>query len=74
MDDERYEDVFNLDLRAEKIFELRPLQVALSIDVFNVLNEDTVLQRVSRVNIGTYNNISETISPRVVRAGARISF
>jgi hypothetical protein len=74
MDDERYEDVFNLDLRAEKIFELRPLQVALSIDVFNVLNEDTVLQRVSRVNLGTYNNISETISPRIVRAGARISF
>jgi hypothetical protein len=74
MDDERYDDVFNLDLRAEKIFELRPLQVALSIDVFNVLNEDTVLQRVSRVDLGTYNNISETISPRVVRAGARISF
>jgi hypothetical protein len=74
LDDRRYDDVYNLDLRLEKVLELKPLQVSLSADIFNVLNDGTVLQRNGRVNQSTYNQIRETQSPRVVRLGARVSF
>ena len=69
--------VFDADLRLEKAINIRPLQVNLSVDVFNVLNSGTVLQRQGQVNaVGAagYNTINETLSPRIVRAGARISF
>jgi len=74
IDDRRYDDVYNVDVRLEKVLELKPLQVSLSADVFNVLNDNTVLQRNGRVNQATYNQIRETQSPRVVRLGARVSF
>jgi len=93
LDRQRNPNVYNLDLRVEKVLEVRPLQISLSIDVFNVLNDGTVLQR--QGNIGTckatactgttaspsnftpnatYNRITQLQSPRVVRAGARVSF
>jgi hypothetical protein len=74
IDDKRHDDVFGLDMRLEKIIDVKPLQVGLSLDVFNVLNEDTVIQRNGRMNISTYNRIDEVMAPRVVRVGARISF
>ena len=86
LDRQRNPNVYNLDLRLEKVLEVRPVQIALSLDVFNVLNDGTVLQR--QGNIGTcaaaacttitknasYNLITQLQSPRVVRAGARVSF
>lgn len=70
----RHKTVFDADVRLEKSINIRPLQVNLSVDVFNVANAGTVLQRQGRVNTSTYNRITETLSPRIVRAGARISF
>ncbi len=86
LDSQRNENVYNLDLRLEKVLEVRPLQVSLSIDVFNVANAGTVLQRQGLVGTcsaggcstvtrnSAYNRITQIQSPRVVRAGARISF
>jgi hypothetical protein len=74
LDDERHDDVFNLDMRLEKIVNVNPLQIGLSLDVFNVLNDNTVLQRNGRMNIATFNRIDEVQAPRVVRLGARLSF
>ena len=92
LDQERNPNIYDLDIRLEKVIELRPLSVALSIDVFNVANSATVLQRQGRIgdcravacaptatapNItpnASYHLITDFQSPRVVRAGARISF
>ena len=74
LDGERYDNVYNVDLRLEKVIELRPLQVSLALDVFNVLNSDTVIQRNGRVNQSTFNRIEEVQAPRVLRLGARITF
>src|SRR5262249_49350743 len=92
LDRQRHSNVFDADLRLEKVINVKPLQINLSIDVFNVANSATVLQRQGRVGDfsnkanaagvridhivpnATYNLITETLSPRVVRAGARISF
>ncbi len=74
LDEERHPNVYNLDLRFEKIVNVKPLQVALSADLFNVLNASTVLQRQGRMNLSTFNRIDEVQAPRIWRFGARISF
>lgn len=51
--------------------QLRPVE---DLDIFNVLNKGTVLQRNARVNQATYNQIREIQSPRILRLGARVSF
>ena len=72
--DYRYDDVYNFDVRIEKVIDVKPLQVTLAADIFNVLNDGTVLQRNARVNQATYNQIQEIQSPRILRLGARVSF
>jgi Carboxypeptidase regulatory-like domain len=92
LDSQRYANVFDFDARIEKVLDLKPLQISLSLDVFNVANSGTVLQRLSKINSGTinsvtydptkapptgtttFNQISQIESPRVVRAGVRLSF
>ena len=50
------------------------------MDCFNLLNESFTLQRVARARAGTFNStlgvgfINETLSPRIFRFGARLSF
>jgi hypothetical protein len=70
----RYANVFDGDVRIEKSVHVKPLQIDLSVDVFNVANSATVLGRVGKVNSTTYHDITRTLSPRIVRAGARVSF
>ena len=81
--DERYEDIMNLDLRLAKEFRIAGRAgLTLSADVFNVMDERTVLQRDSNLASGpgagdpseSYDHIRELQSPRVIRFGARLSF
>ncbi len=74
LSDHRYDDVYELDLRLEKVIAVNPLQITLAADVFNVLNQGTILQRNARVDVSAYDSIIEMQSPRVVRFGARIGF
>ena len=90
LDQERNPDIYNVDLRLEKVIELRPLSISLSADIFNLFNSNTVLQRQGKIATcsnstaqpscsalvpnGTYHLITDFQSPRIVRAGARISF
>jgi hypothetical protein len=48
--------------------------MTLGVDVFNALNESYVLQRQHRLGIRTTNNVTEILSPRIFRIGARLSF
>jgi len=70
----RHEDIMNLDLRLAKDFRFGPVGTTLSVDVFNVFNEQTILQRNTRLNIASGNRITELQSPRVIRLGARLTF
>jgi hypothetical protein len=73
---DRLNTVTELDLRLSKEIKVSPLSITLSIDVFNVLNRQIVMQRQSdtSLNVHTGGDIQETQSPRVVRFGARIAF
>jgi hypothetical protein len=82
----RNPNVNDLDLRLAKDFRFSRLGLTLSVDAFNVLNSNTILQRnVQRLGsasattgvftpVGGSNNVTEVLSPRVFRVGARVSF
>ena len=72
--DIRHDDIHNLDLRLAKDFRFGPVGTTFSIDIFNVFNEQTVLQRNTRLAIASANRITEMQSPRVLRLGARLTF
>lgn len=79
-DNLRYANVYELDLRVEKVVPLfQKADLALSIDIFNALNDHTILQQSSSLSLrsgghGAGNRVEEVQSPRALRFGARLSF
>jgi hypothetical protein len=67
-------------MRLEKVVAITAsANLTISADVFNVTNEDTILQRFNRLNrsglaVGNTNDIKEIQSPRVWRFGLRLAF
>ncbi|HXG57521.1 MAG TPA: TonB-dependent receptor [Thermoanaerobaculia bacterium] len=84
IDSHRLDNIHNLDLRLAKDFRFaRTASLTISLDAFNVLNRNTVLQRnfqIGRVSRGASvpdpgaNRIAEILSPRVFKLGARFTF
>jgi carboxypeptidase family protein/TonB-dependent receptor-like protein len=86
VDSFRNPNVTDLDLRLAKDFRISRLGLTLSVDAFNVLNSNTILQRnVTRLGtasastgaftaLSSSNRVTEVLSPRVLRVGARVSF
>lgn len=68
------DDLHILDLRLEKEFKFNAVGLTLGVDVFNVTNEGTVLQRNLRLGTATSDHVQEVVSPRIFRVGARLSF
>jgi hypothetical protein len=80
-DDNRLPNIANLDLRLAKDFRFNgKTAVNISLDAFNILNNHTVLDRNTLLDVGAdgtspvYNHISTLMSPRVLRFGARLKF
>ncbi|HET7436188.1 MAG TPA: TonB-dependent receptor [Thermoanaerobaculia bacterium] len=78
---DRLPDLFNLDLRLAKDFNLAGRAgLNLSIDLFNATNQRTVLWRDNRMytangtDLTRNNKIEQLQSPRIWRLGARIKF
>lgn len=57
LDTLRYDDLLNLNLKLSKVFKMGSTKVDLAVEVFNVFNEDTILQ-LNR-NYGTHRNNGE---------------
>jgi hypothetical protein len=88
LDTYRYDNVYELDFRLAKTFQIGPVTVIPAAELFNVANSNTVLQRYQRV--GDYriksngdrvfsqnqyfNQIIEVQSPRIVRLGIQVNF
>ena len=77
----RLKNVFEGDVRIEKVINVSSLAIAISLDVFNVTNSGTVLQRQQAITLdstghatASNQSIQELQAPRTVRAGARLSF
>jgi Ca-activated chloride channel family protein len=75
----RYPDVHVVDLRLEKEFVFSDFGLTFGLDVFNALNASYVLQRQgvlaqNGVPVDNAGSVLETLSPRIFRLGARLSF
>lgn len=69
----RLDDVVLLDLRLEKELRFSALRTAVSLDVFNLLNAGEVLERERQLTSPLADQVRETLSPRVVRLGLRLT-
>jgi hypothetical protein len=83
VDTYRYDDVYELDMRLAKTFNVGGVTIIPAVELFNVANAGTVLQRYERTgtfNKGSFdqsqffNQILEVQSPRIVRLGIQINF
>jgi hypothetical protein len=71
----RFENIFTLDLQFEKGIDFGNYgRLALSANLFNVTNTNTIIRRTRSVASVNLNRIDELISPRALRIGARYSF
>lgn len=70
----RYDRMMLLDVRGEKWFTVGRTRFAASVDVFNALNSDLVLDRQNRVDSTVFNRIDEVVVGRVIRFGVRMNF
>jgi hypothetical protein len=73
-DEFRNQDIHVFDARVEKEFTFSDFGMTLGVDVFNALNESYVLQRQHRLGNARTDNVTEILSPRIFRIGARLSF
>ncbi len=71
----RADDVFTADLRVEKDIPFSSnLSGTLSLDAFNLFNDNFVLQRDRSLQAPTANFLTQSLSPRIFRLGFRLSF
>ena len=73
--DVRYDNFYEVDLRASKSFNLRGThRIGVYADVFNLMNANTVLSRQDQQQLRTANDVLEILAPRVLRVGVKYSF
>ena len=71
----RVDDIFTADARLEKEFAASGnVGFTFSIDVFNLFDESTELQRARQLDSGNPDYLRETLSPRVWRLGVRLNW
>ncbi len=73
-DAQRLPSLNDFDARIEKEFTFQDFGLTLGVDCFNVFNSSTILQTVSRSEIGSSGDIYEILAPRIYRFGVRLSF
>ena len=70
----RHDNFYQLDMRLDKVVNLGRIRVVPMVEVFNLLNANTVLDRVERQNASNANNVETVLSGRVFRLAARVGF
>jgi hypothetical protein len=75
VDSIRTDDLTVFDLRLEKDMRFTDsLSGIVSLDAFNITNENTVLQRDRSLQAPTANFVNQTLSPRIYRLGFRLNW
>ncbi len=75
VESERYDDVWNFDLRLAKTFRFgKQAYFTLAGEWFNVANSGQILLRIRQANSTAYNRIDEVLNPSTFRLGATFGF
>ena len=73
--DERLPTFTQVDLKVDKAFTaFNRIRAVVSMDVFNLLNDNTTLSVRGGQNASNANQISSILAPRVLRFGVRVTF
>ncbi len=67
---------YELDLRVEKAFKIKNIQLSIFADIFNVFNSNFATSYRTDRSSSTLNwlEVDEILDPRVIRVGAKIEF
>jgi hypothetical protein len=75
IEDERYGNVWDFDLRLAKTFRFgKQPYLTLAAEWFNVANSGQVLIRSRQANAAAYNRVDEVLNPSIFRLGATFGF
>jgi hypothetical protein len=75
LDTNRFETLWNLDLRASKNVRFGTRgSVQLIADLFNVMNSATEITRERNAAATTFRVLGSNLSPRILRFGVRVGF
>jgi len=75
IDQFRADDILTVDLRLEKDMAFTDnLSGILSLDAFNVFNDNSVIQRDRELSAPTANHLTQNLSPRIYRLGFRLNW
>lgn len=72
--EERLPTYQNVDFHIERPLRLMTLRLIPSMDVFNLMNADTIQAIRGTQNAGNANQIQAIVAPRVVRFGVRVNW
>ena len=61
-------------IRVGKEIAIQRTRINIDLDVFNILNQSTVLGREYDFRLTTFDNVKEIMNPRVLRLGLRFGF
>jgi Ca-activated chloride channel family protein len=70
----RTEDVVTLDGRVDKRFEIGETGLTLSLEGFNLLDEDTILERQLDLGVTRGGLADDVLAPRTLRLGAALKW
>jgi hypothetical protein len=74
LDEFRFEDTWNLDLRLAKRVAVDHMNARVEFDLFNVFNNNVDLQRERNAASPNYYRLNQILSPRILRIGVRLTF
>jgi hypothetical protein len=74
VDDQRLDDLWNLDLRLAKNLRAAGANMTFTADLFNVFNSNTELNRQRNLGSARFGELTDYLSPRVLRFGMRLGF
>ena len=74
LDTFRFDDLWNLDLRGSKTFRVDRINLQVVADLFNVMNANTELNRQRNIASATFGQLTQNLSPRILRFGMRLTF
>jgi hypothetical protein len=74
LDEFRFDNTWNLDLRLAKRFSTDHVGARLEFDLFNVFNGAPDLQRERNGASPNFNRLNQILSPRILRIGLRLQF
>jgi hypothetical protein len=70
----RYGNLWDLDMRVQKTLKFGRGNAVISLDLFNVFNSNTELNRQRNLKATTFDLLTDNLSPRILRLGLRLGF